>query len=176
MWPNEGFFPQTAQTFDMSGREVYLVRLDGRTPNRPSRFSPARRPRGRRSCLAGGPRPDVREEIRHLESGAGGVGRAIDPRLGLLARVTRDHSERDRDTRLDGGELKAACGLAGHEVEVHGLAADDAPERDDARVPSRLRESEGRQGKLERAGHGHDGDGVVRDVTLPELGYGDLEQ
>jgi hypothetical protein len=34
LFPNPGFFPQTAQIFDMSGRKLYLARLVGRGSSR----------------------------------------------------------------------------------------------------------------------------------------------
>ena len=79
LFPNEGFFPQTVQIFDMSGREVYL--------------------------RSSGPRPHVREEIGHLERRACGLGTAVDPRLRLLPRLARDETERYGDAGLDRCQL-----------------------------------------------------------------------
>ena len=70
---------------------------------------------------------------------------------------------------LDRRELEPAGRLAGHVVEVRRLAADDAPERDDAGVAAGLGERHRRERQLERAGHGNDRDRVALDSRGIEL-------
>ena len=53
----------------------------------------------------------VGEQVRHLERRAHGLRALADTRVGLVGTVEREHAEGDRDTRLDGSELKTRGGL-----------------------------------------------------------------
>ena len=55
---------------------------------------------------------DLREEVRHLQRGAHGVGALVEARLGLLGRVHREDAERDGNAGLQAGELEARSSLA----------------------------------------------------------------
>ncbi len=118
---------------------------------------------------ASGLRPELGEDVSHLESGPHGVRSAVDPLLGLLARVHGQDAERDRHAGLERSELEAARRLARHVVEVRRLAADHAAERDHAGVAAGLRERHRGERELERAGNRHDHDRVARDTDLLEL-------
>ena len=87
--PNDGFFPQMAQIFDIAGGIVAT-----RRGVLPAAY-----------CLLLGAGSEPREQVGHLQRGAHRVGRLRDARLGLLDRVDREHAEGDRDARLDPGEL-----------------------------------------------------------------------
>ena len=63
----------------------------------------------------------MREEIRHLERRAGGLGSAVDARLSLLDRFGRNDAEGHGDPCFDRRELETACCLACDEVEVRRL-------------------------------------------------------
>ena len=93
----------------------------------------------------------------------------VDPVVGLLGLLEREHAEGDRHARLERGELEARRGLACDEVEVRRVAADHAAQGDDARVAAGLRERHRRDRQLERSRHGHDRDRVARDAGLLEL-------
>ena len=66
-----------------------------------------------------------------------------------------------------------------HDLELEGLASDDAAEADDSVVSALLRQREGGDGKLERSGHPEDV-GILDAVTLqrlpgaPEKSVGDV--
>ena len=64
------------------------------------------------------------------------------------------------------GELNAARCLTGDEVEVRGLTADHAAERDHARVPARLRERHRGERQLEGSRNRHDRDRRSLDPSL----------
>jgi hypothetical protein len=66
--PNDGFFPQIAQIFDIAARSV------------------AKR-------LGAGTCPEPGEQVGHLERRADGLGRLGDPGLGLLNVVDREDAE-----------------------------------------------------------------------------------
>src|ERR1044072_8927213 len=103
----DGFLPQDAQTLDTAADDS--------------------------SGLALGGRAQLREDVRHLEPGAHRFGALLEPVVGPVGRVVlleRKHAERDRDARLERCELEAGRSLAGDEVEVRRVAADDAAERD----------------------------------------------
>src|SRR4051794_26333942 len=69
--PKPGFFPQTEQTLDTAAQGSRLRAL----------------------CPRAG--AQLREHVGHLERRPDGVGGAVDPRLGLLDGVGREHAERD---------------------------------------------------------------------------------
>ena len=116
------------------------------------------------------------EEVGHLERGADRLGALVGAGHRLLERVHGEDAERDRDAGLERRELEPRGGFAGDVLEVGGLAADDAAERDDRRVAARLRQRHRPEGELERAGHRHDGDALVRDARPRELGERRLQQ
>src|SRR5687768_6216632 len=101
------------------------------------------------------------EEIGHLERAANGLRTLGDPRFRLLDPIERQEAERDRDTRLERGELEAARCLAGDVVEVRRVAANDAAESDDAGEAPGFRERGGGEWELERAGNDHDRDRLL---------------
>ena len=121
-------------------------------------------------------RPELREDVGHLEGASHRICGPVDPLLCLLTVLDREDAERDRDTGLDRGQLKAARSLACDQVEMRRLTADHTAERDDARVPARLRESHRRQRKLEGSRDGHDHDRLARHADLLQLGERSLEQ
>ena len=96
--------------------------------------------------------------------------------LRLVGALEREDAERDRDARLDRGELEARGGLARDVVEVRRVAADHAAERDDAGEPPRLRERHRRERQLEGARDGHHGDRALLDAARVELVERGLEQ
>src|SRR4051794_21419236 len=130
LWPNEGFFPQIAQTLDTAAE----CSDSGR-------------------CGAGR-RPELGEDVGHLERGASRLGALVEPLARLLLGVGGQHAERDRNARLQARELEPARRLARDELEVRRLAADDRAESDDARVAARLRQRHRGQRQLECARHG----------------------
>ena len=116
------------------------------------------------------------EEIGRLERAANGLRTLADPCFGLLDPIERQEPERDRDTRLEGGELEAARCLAGDVVEVRRVAANDTAERHDAGEAPGLRERGRGQRKLERAGNDHDGDRLLSHARGRELGQRAVEK
>src|SRR5712691_12155797 len=86
LWPNEGFFPQMAQIFDMGRGSVPGLRLS----------------------LRGSGGAELREQVGHLERAADGLGALVDARLGLLGRVAGQDAERDRDAGLERRQLETA--------------------------------------------------------------------
>src|SRR5215211_201227 len=116
------------------------------------------------------------EEARHLQGSANGVGGTVDARLGLLERLGRQHAERHRYAGLDRRQLQPARRLARDVVEVRRLAADHAPERDNAGVLPGLRECDRRDRQLEGARDGDDRDRLALDAGLLELVQRALEQ
>src|SRR5579859_1122261 len=91
--PNDGFLPQIAQILDID------------------------------SSLAGanGAGADLGEQVGHLERSPCRLGALADTGLRLRLVLDRQEAERDGDTGLDRGQLQAARGLAGDEVEVRCL-------------------------------------------------------
>jgi hypothetical protein len=57
--------------------------------------------------LAYGRRPELREDVGHLEGAADGVGGTVDPRLALLDRLDGEHAEGNGHAGLDPGQLQA---------------------------------------------------------------------
>ena len=85
--PNDGFFPQIAQIFDIAGG---IVATDALRPA-------LARSRAKRSAISSAER---------TASAA-----LVDPGLGLLDRVDRQDAEGDRHAGLDAGELQAGRAL-----------------------------------------------------------------
>src|SRR5262249_44460888 len=54
-----------------------------------------------------GGRPELREDVGHLEGAADRVGGTVDPGLALLDRLDGEHAEGDRHAGLDPGQLQA---------------------------------------------------------------------
>src|SRR5215213_101118 len=150
LFPNDGFLPQDAQTLDTAADDSSGLAL--------------------RSCAQLG------EDVGHLEPGANRLGPLLEPVVRLVCLLEREDAERDRDARLERRQLEPGRGLAGDEVEVRRVAADDAAEGDDAGVTARLRERHRRDRKLERARDRHDRDRVPGDAEGLELRERPLEQ
>src|SRR5215210_6435323 len=151
LFPKDGFLPQDAQTLDIAAAECS-------------------------SGLALGGCAELGEDVRHLEAGAHRLDALLEPVVGLPGLLEREHAEGDRDAGLERGQLQARGGLAGDEVEVGSVAADDAAESDDAGVAARLRERHRGDRQLERARDGHDRDRVAADAGRIELRERALEQ
>src|ERR1044072_5945417 len=86
LFPNDGFLPQDAQTLDTAADDS--------------------------SALALGGRAQLREDVRHLEAGAHRLGALLEPVVGLVGLLEREHAERDRDAGLECREPEARRGLA----------------------------------------------------------------
>ena len=101
-------------------------------------------------------------QVGHLHRDARGVAALLrHARLRLLVRVGRQDGVRDGHAVVHRGPRHAARRLLGDDLEVVGLAADHAADRDQrVEVPGR-RQPRQHQRHLEGAGHGD-----VRDVVL----------
>src|SRR5947199_4424148 len=95
--PKPGFFPQIAQILDIAAAQSSCEHSVARDR--------ARLPR------CGG--SQVGERVGHLERGSHRLRALLDPGVRLLDAVEREHSERNRDTRLECRELETARALAG---------------------------------------------------------------
>ena len=74
------------------------------------------------------------------------------PRAGLFDRLAREHAERDRDRERRGELGQGSRDRVGEDVEVGGLATDQAAERNDRVETSRPCEHRDRRRQLEGAG------------------------
>src|SRR5438132_3088470 len=147
-FPKPGFFPQIAHTLDIAAEQCTGVNAAPRSLTSDGRASASA---GRRSA-------EVREDVRHLERGPNGFRSLLDPIVRLLDAVEREHAERDRDPRLECGELESARGFPCDVVEMGSDTPDDAPQSHDAREATRLGERGGCERELERARNDHDRD------------------
>src|ERR671911_55925 len=146
----------------------------------PSRIEHPSGVHSRRAPAGGGatpaPRAPPRGNLPPLPARAYRLRALLEPVVGLVGLLERQHAEGDGDPRLERRELEAGRGLARDEVEVRRIAADDAAECDDARVAARLRQCHRRDRQLERAGDGHHRDRIARDARRVELSERSLEQ
>src|SRR3954453_15922845 len=146
LWPNDGFFPQIAQTLDTAAGGAEAG------------GHPAPRRRSERG-----------EDLTHLERRPHGYGAFVEPDLRLLLVLDRQHAERDRDSGLEAGKLKPARRLARDVLEVRGLPANERAEGDDGGIAARLRQGHRGQRQLERAGQRGDRHGLAPDARPLEL-------
>ena len=100
--PKPGFFPQMAQTFDISGRAWYRSSPTLCCSCGEALFVGARLAS---PCSASGGRAKVREQIGHLERAANGLRALSDARLRLLDAVERENAEGDGHAGLERREL-----------------------------------------------------------------------
>ena len=102
---------------------------------------------------------ELREDVGHLEPRPHGLGARLEPVVGLVRLLEREHAEGDRDAGLGwrpeaaSPATKSKCGVSPRITQ---------PSATSAGVPARLRERHRGDRELERPRDGHDRDRVPR--------------